>query len=93
MRVTLKFAKLFGTRRITQLTRSRCGDIELQSQGYMVQKYGIVSVVVVIDSHFQRSTVLATEETTVIQPLTVHPSPYSCMYGPIVLLSTLVLSS
>ena len=32
MRVTLKFEKLFGT------------DIELESQGYMVQKYGIVSV-------------------------------------------------
>ena len=33
MRVTLKFEKLFGT------------DIELESQGYMVQKYGIVSAI------------------------------------------------
>ena len=45
MRVALKFAKLFGTRKITQLIISRCGDVELESQGYMVQKYGIVSVI------------------------------------------------
>ena len=43
MRVTLKFAKLSGTRKTTKLTRSRCDDVELESQGYMVEKYGIVS--------------------------------------------------
>ena len=35
MRVTLRFGKLFGT------------DIELGSWGYTVQKYGIVSAILV----------------------------------------------
>ena len=39
MRVTLKFEKLFGT------------DIELQSQGYMVQKYGIVSAICLLSDY------------------------------------------
>ena len=40
MRVTLKFEKVFGT------------DIELESQGYMVQKYGIVSAICVLSNYY-----------------------------------------
>ena len=40
MRVTLKFEKLFGT------------GIELESQGYMVQKYGIVSVICLLSNYY-----------------------------------------
>ena len=40
MRVTLKFGKLFGT------------DIELESQGYTVQKYGIVSAIICLLSNY-----------------------------------------
>ena len=40
MRVTLKFEKLFGT------------DIELESQGCMVQKYGIVSAICLLSNYY-----------------------------------------
>ena len=40
MRVTLKFEKLFGT------------DIGLESQGCMVQKYGIVSVICLLSNYY-----------------------------------------
>ena len=40
MRVTLKFEKLFGT------------DIELESQGYMVQKYRIVSDICLLSNYY-----------------------------------------
>ena len=40
MRVTLKFEKVFGT------------DIELESQGYMAQKYGIVSAICVLSNYY-----------------------------------------
>ena len=40
MRITLKFEKLFGT------------DIKLESQGYMVQKYGIVSAICLLSNYY-----------------------------------------
>ena len=40
MRVTLKFKKLFMT------------GIELESQGYMVQKYGIVSGICLLSNYY-----------------------------------------
>ena len=40
MRVTLEFEKLFGT------------DIELESQGCVVQKYGIVSAICLLSNYY-----------------------------------------
>ena len=40
MRVALKFEKLVGT------------DIELESQGYMAQKYGIVSAICLLSNYY-----------------------------------------
>ena len=40
MRVTLRFGKLFGT------------DIELESQGYTVQNYGIVSAICLLSNYY-----------------------------------------
>ena len=59
MRVTLKFAKLF---------RARCGDVELESQGYMVQKYGIVSAILLSNNYVH--ICMMTSLTTV--PLEKH---------------------
>ena len=40
MRVTLKFEEVFGT------------DIELESQGYMAQKYGIVNAICPLSNYY-----------------------------------------
>ena len=48
MRVALKFEKLVGT------------DIELESQGYMAQKYGIVSAICLLSNYYLHNICMMT---------------------------------